>query len=309
MSPLKSLLDNFDPSNAADVEADVDVVLLSHEVKTARTGREYHVLILGDGKTQIDVKDFRGLAAKADFPQFGRAHLRIEAYNGGPSAMLDGFDALDESEVDVKRFVGLDPDRDAANRAELPEILGQLSGPYAKLAEVMFDEQTREDFLFWPAAKRFHHAYPGGLAEHSLEVVRLALALAEADPSPYDRDLLVLGCLIHDLGKLDEYQAPPGLGWSGSGQLASHLAYAHLRLGRAQAQLAAQGVIISDLVVQKLMHLVEQSHGSERPDSMRHPIGKEARCLAAADNHSAQLRPREREQQIIEQIEDDNALF
>ena len=62
-------------------------------------------------------------------------------------------------------------------------------------------------FLRNPAGMRLHHAYIGGLLQHSVDVAVLAIAMAESIGG-VDKDLIVAGALLHDVGKLREISAP-----------------------------------------------------------------------------------------------------
>ena len=78
--------------------------------------------------------------------------------------------------------------------------------PYREILNNLVLNNDR--FWSWPAATKIHHAYPGGLAKHSLGVCELSIAAWKVSGSPFlDTSLLVAGSLLHDIGKLEEYKS------------------------------------------------------------------------------------------------------
>ncbi len=92
-----------------------------------------------------------------------------------------------------------------------------------KLLEVFLqDADFVENFKKAPAAKRMHHAYLGGLLEHSLSTALLAEKTA-GHYSGIDRDLLVTGAILHDIGKIREFDYKLAIEYSDAGKLLSHI--------------------------------------------------------------------------------------
>jgi len=89
-----------------------------------------------------------------------------------------------------------------------------------KLVE-LFDETHGETFRSHYGAQKIHHAYPGGLLDHTDSVIRLAVAVA--DHHGLDRELLVIGGLFHDIGKLQEYRVEPAPAVTEEGGLIGHI--------------------------------------------------------------------------------------
>ena len=107
------------------------------------------------------------------------------------------------------------------------DLLGYLdtitSAPLkALLASFFHDEKTAELVRRAPAAKGFHHTYLGGLLEHTLSVVRLLDRAAEHYPQ-LNRDLLLAGGMLHDIGKIYEFSYDSLIGYSDEGRMIGHL--------------------------------------------------------------------------------------
>lgn len=135
-----------------------------------------------------------------------------------------------------------------------------------------------------PAAKSIHHAYRGGLLEHTVSMAELALAVAAHYPK-LDSDLLLLGVLFHDLGKLEELGAMPANDYTRPGRLVGHIV-----LGRdmLRERCAAIEGFPADLQLH-LEHLVLSHHGQFEFGSPVLPMTPEALALAFIDNLDSKL--------------------
>jgi 3'-5' exoribonuclease len=93
-----------------------------------------------------------------------------------------------------------------------------------KLVNLFFgDSKTLKLFKYMPAAKNIHHAYVGGLLEHTLSVVKLAVKMADYYSAYVNKDLLLVGALFHDVGKIFELNAEKGFDYTDQGKLIGHL--------------------------------------------------------------------------------------
>lgn len=107
---------------------------------------------------------------------------------------------------------------------ELEEIIEGVEHPFLSqlLVEFFGDEQFLEMFRRSVAARNIHHAYLGGLLEHTLQVVKLAVTCTEMYPE-LDRDLLVTTAILHDIGKVRELETVAEIIYSTEGYLIGHI--------------------------------------------------------------------------------------
>ncbi len=107
---------------------------------------------------------------------------------------------------------------------DIDEKISTIKNPYLKsLLDSFFkDANLREKFKMAPAAKKLHHAYRGGLAEHTLNVSRICETLCQIHPR-INRDFLISAALLHDIGKLDEYQLSGVIEHTDEGRLIGHI--------------------------------------------------------------------------------------
>lgn len=182
-------------------------------------------------------------------------------------------------------------------RRRLDELMDSIRRSEARrLLEVVLESEEvgYERYLTAPAAKANHHAYIGGLAEHSLEVCQLALGMAEAEAYAglVDRDAIIVGALIHDLGKLGEYEwEGTPIGISRQGRLRSHISRGAEMVACALTEscsLRAGTVLWSDY--EHVRHVIESHHGQLEWGSPTPPRTLEAMLIHVADLASARLR-------------------
>jgi 3'-5' exoribonuclease len=142
----------------------------------------------------------------------------------------------------------------------------------------------RKAFLSAPAARRIHHAYLGGLLEHTYEVLQLSKPLLELYPE-IDRDLLVTGILLHDVGKLREFSWETDIEYSDEGRLLGHVVPGAEMVAAAVRQLDG---FPEELSI-RLQHLILSHHGRYEWGSPRRPKTLEAVALYHLDNLDGQV--------------------
>ena len=177
------------------------------------------------------------------------------------------------------------------------KLVAQISRPpLRELLGEIFSGSRWERFIRNHAAKRFHHAYIGGLLEHSVDVAEMALAVAATVPG-VDHDMVIAGALLHDIGKTEEISADIGFSYTEAGHLVGHITAGALIIDAA----ARQVQFLSEAERKSLLHIVLSHHGSRDKGS---PIGcatREAVIVHYADELNAVL------QQFVETAEKEGA--
>jgi 3'-5' exoribonuclease len=179
----------------------------------------------------------------------------------------------DANEMDRELAGWIESVADDALRALLAALLGEGT-------------DTGRDYRLAPAAKRNHHAYLGGLLEHTLSVTALCAFLAEhyADAG-IDRDLLVTAALLHDIGKIRELGTHAGFPYTTEGRLLGHILIG-LQLVRDAAR-ATGGLDAQRLLL--LEHLIASHQGRYEWQSPREPRILEGILLHYADDLDAKM--------------------
>jgi 3'-5' exoribonuclease len=154
------------------------------------------------------------------------------------------------------------------------------------LNEIFKDRKIIEAFKLAPAAKRMHHAYIGGLLEHSVSVTRLANSVCKLYPY-LDRDLLVSAALIHDIGKIKEFTfSRPPIDYSDRGRLLGHIVLGISIIDSFGARL---GMKDSSQQIVALKHLILSHHGQTEFGAPVLPMMEEAIVLNYIDDLDAKL--------------------
>jgi len=206
-----------------------------------------------------------------------------ESFNGdGFELTIERVRLARDDEYDPKGFV---PSSSRDHRdlvSELRALIAGLRPPYRAVVTAALEPEM-ERLARWPAAVEAHHAWVGGLLEHTLEVARLALAIAQTVPGP-DQDLVVAGALLHDVGKLDTYRVGSSFEATDGGRL-----FGHVLTGFHRVKIACDAVKTPDDVALHLLHIIASHHGSLEYGAAREPATPEAIVVHYADELSAQL--------------------
>ncbi|MDL2210337.1 HD domain-containing protein [Desulfovibrio sp. OttesenSCG-928-O18] len=214
---------------------------------------------------------------------------RVSMYRERLEVAVDRMRVLAEDEkagLDLALFM-------AASERPSSELLAELEalckstfshGPWKKLIrQVLADPKISEHILTAPAAKSMHHAYAGGLLEHTLGVAKLCMAFADLYPD-LDRQTLLAGAVCHDLGKLWELSQGLATDYTGEGRLMGHI---QLILDFLDPLIRKSG--LEEHLALHFKHLILSHHGQYDFGSPRLPATCEAFALHYADNLDAKL--------------------
>ena len=146
------------------------------------------------------------------------------------------------------------------------------------------DEKTAQLFKRAPAAKGFHHIYLGGLLEHTLSVVRL-LEKAAAHYRNLDRDMIIAGGLLHDIGKIYEFSYDRLIDYSDEGRLIGHIV---MGVEMIDKKIAAIPDFPPQLALE-IRHIILSHHGEFDFGSPKRPKTMEALVVHYMDDLDAKL--------------------
>lgn len=197
-------------------------------------------------------------------------------------------------QVVVQKIENLLPEDDITNllpkgnfneneyKTKLQNLIKTVRTPGLRaLLENIFTGSVYEKFIINPAGMRMHHAYIGGLLQHSVDVAGIAIALAE-QIGDVDKDLVVAGALLHDIGKLREISSQIGFPYTDEGRLLGHIAMSVLMVQEAAAKLR-----IPTNRLEQLHHILLSHHGENEKGSPVVCATKEAFIVHYADEIDA----------------------
>jgi len=284
-------------------EADFFALLSEKQELTTRDGKPYFRVLFRDSKREV------GLPIWADSPlanscrsewavgEFYKLRAKVQSTNFGPQLEIrrirpvadadakDGFDPL--MCLPVSRF---DPEQMFAELVATAKEQIQ-DEPLRRLVLDIY-EANRSDILKWPAARRNHHACVSGFLEHTLNVTRTCVHLAdkycELYPDmqpPLDKDLVIAGAMLHDIGKLRELRtSAAGTEYSAAGELIGHVLQ-----GRDIVRETAAGRAIDAEKLLRLEHVIVAHQRLPEWGSPKPPMTPEALIVHHADDLDAKL--------------------
>ncbi|MEA2014473.1 MAG: HD domain-containing protein [Thermodesulfobacteriota bacterium] len=168
----------------------------------------------------------------------------------------------------------------------LMSIIGTIGNPHLKaLLELIFeDEEIADSFQKAPAAKGFHHAYIGGLLEHTLSVTQL-LDLVADHYQQANRDLIITGGILHDIGKIYELSFKGSMNYTDEGRLIGHIVIAVELVDKKTASIEG---FPSQLALE-LRHILLSHHGTLEYGSPKRPKTIEALIVNFIDDLDAKM--------------------
>ena len=214
---------------------------------------------------------------------------RVTSYRDKLEVSVDDLRVLGEEEratLDLALFMPASEHNPDAMLADLLALARQTltHKPWRKLVTgLLTDAEIAPLLRTAPAAKGMHHAYAGGLLEHTLSVARLCLRLADHYPG-LDRQALFAGAVCHDLGKIWELSSGLAIDYTTQGRLVGHI---NILVQKLAPFIKKSG--LEPELAEHLEHLVLSHHGTFEFGSPRLPSTAEAVALHYADNIDAKL--------------------
>ena len=221
----------------------------------------------------FEVGDYIQVIGKAQVFQ-GNLQVIAKKLVLAPDDAYNPDDYVKQAEIDISKLV-----------RRLKQLVETIHTPSLKnLADcLLVDNEFMTRFCDAPAGVKNHHAYKGGLLEHTLSVMELADKTAALYPI-LNRDLLLTGALVHDISKIDEIRFDVELAYSDEGQLLGHLVMGVEKLNEKIAESERlSGEPMSDYLKTQLKHLIISHHGEYEFGSPKLPMTLEAITLHHLD--------------------------
>jgi 3'-5' exoribonuclease len=286
----RSFIEEIQPNTQVDEVFRV----VDKQQRANRQGNLYLLIQLSDRTGTISGLRWNADARLYDSFQKGD-YLRVQAgaqlHNGQMQLIVHQFQVVDPALVDSRDFDRLDRDEVESCWQEIKQLVSTIQQPgLRRVAEAFLeDPQLAGKFKVAPAGVKAHHAFPGGLLAHVRDLMKLAELLASRYPTLH-RDLLLVGALLHDIGKLEELSFDGELNYTDPGQLVGHLVQGVQLLDRKLADVEAQhGERLPTELVWRLQHMIVSHHGQLEHGSPRIPMTLEAIALHFIDDLDAKL--------------------
>lgn len=272
-----------------------EIYLVSQkELRTTNNGGLYIHAVLVDKTGEILARMWNASQdLYLSLPERGFAHFRgrVESYKGRPQFIIDGIRAAETHEVDMADFMPATRHDVDQMWDRLKQILRGVKNRHllALAAKFINDEQFVAGFKQAPAATKNHHAFVGGLLEHTLSLLELAALVIPRYPH-VSLDLVLVGILLHDAGKIRELSCHAGFDYTTEGKLIGHIVLAVLWLHEKAREIEAQtGQPFPPEIENALKHIILSHHGKYEFGSPRLPATMEAVAVHYLDNLDAKL--------------------
>ncbi len=260
------------------------------ELREARTGKKFLDLTLMDqsGRRVIARLWQEAESAAGAFEQGSVIAVEgaAETFRNELQLRLHQIRVVPPEEADPSAFLPRSAKDIDALEHRIAEAVRSVSNSHLSELLLSFfrDEGFSERFRTAPGAKTLHHAYIGGLCEHTAEVVELCTKVADMFPE-LDRDLLLTSAILHDVGKTEELTWQTAFDYSDAGQLLGHLALGE-RMVRSHAD-QIEG--FPEELKLRLSHMILSHHGAAEFGSPKLPMTAEAIALHHAEDLDAKV--------------------
>ncbi len=259
------------------------------EIRQKRTGENYLSLTLADKSGDLDAKMWDNASEVMDTferDDFVRVKGLLQIFQNKPQFTIHRLQRMDSAEQDLADYLPASKRDPAEMFAELEGRMASMSNPHLKalLDAIFSDAALAKAYRAAPAAKQIHHAWLGGLLEHVLSLA----ALAEVTAAHYqgiDRDLLMTGVILHDIGKVYELGYERSFAYTVEGQLLGHIVIGSQLVDDHIRRIPDFPPKLRLLV----QHLVLSHHGELAYGSPKIPLFPEALLLHHLDNMDSKM--------------------
>lgn len=268
-----------------------DIYLCKHKQSAVtKNGKPYETAILQDKTGTIEAKiwDPNNMGiGDYDSLDYIEVYGDITSFQGANQVNVKRIRVCQEGEYDPANYLPVSKKDIGQMMNEIKNLIGSIENSYLKkLLEAFFleDEEFAKAFMNSSAAKTVHHGFVGGLLEHTLSVTKLCDYYCSCYPM-LNRDLLLTGAMLHDIGKVKELSQFPENDYTDVGNLLGHIVMGSEMISERAKQIADFPVG----TLNELKHCILAHHGELEYGSPKKPALMEAVALNFADNTDAKM--------------------
>ncbi len=264
------------------------------DLRTTKTGGLYLTCTLVDKTGSLPARMWQvseGIYNGVPVDGFLHVRGRTEDYKGALQFIIEACRPYPAEKADLADFLPVTQQDVEKMWAEMLEILRDVKDEHLRLLLRKFQEDRDlvAGFKRAPAAMQMHHAFVGGLLEHTLNVARAARAVLPLYPK-LNADLVLAGAFLHDIGKAAELSAGTTMRYTDRGQLVGHITIAVIWVEeKARAVAADTGEPFPARTLDLLEHIILSHHGAMEFGSPKMPAVPEAFLLHHLDNLDAKV--------------------
>jgi 3'-5' exoribonuclease len=279
---------------------DETFLVADKQLRANRQGNLYLHLELRDKSGSVGARLWNAtedLAKTFEPGDYIRVRGKTQVFQGSLQIILTFVEPIDSSRVEPEDYLPQCSQNVTRLIARLREILFAMENPHLRALVECFliDDAFFRKLTSAPAGIKNHHAYQGGLLEHIVTLLNLADRITEFYPE-IDRDLLLTGIFLHDIGKLDELSYDRAFAYTDEGQLVGHLVMGvEMLRDKVEQTTELTGEPFPGELLLRLKHMIVSHHGSYEFGSPKLPMTLEAVALHYLDNFDAKIHAFSRE--------------
>jgi 3'-5' exoribonuclease len=276
-----------------DVTEDV-FVMNNKQLSATSTGKHFVKAFLSDRSGQVTARIWNATREMFNLlPDSGviRVKGRFENYQNNLQFIIEQTWPAKEGSYDIADLLPHTSKDVDQMMAKIIELCGTVKNKHlaAIVKAYLDDAQLMAEFRRAPAAMNFHHAFIGGLLEHTLNAMEVSDAVCKFYPA-LNRDLVLIGIFLHDIAKTWELSYAAAFSYTDGGQLVGHVVKSAIWVEqKAQTASAALGEPIPQALIDVLQHIILSHHGLPEFGAARIPSTPEAIAVHVIENLDAKL--------------------
>ncbi len=248
--------------------------------------KQYLNVVFQDVTGTIDAKKWEVQPGDEEILSPGKIVMvdgAVLVYRGVNQIKINSVTPVDNKDVDLENFIPSCPLEKEAMLNELDIYIEMIESDSIKRITKHLIKKNYDKYITYPAAAQVHHAFAGGILFHSISICKMALRISE-QYSFLNKDYLIAGSLLHDLGKTVELSGYVATTYTDAGKLLGHI-----NIGVDMIDEAAKELEIDDETVLILKHIVLSHHGQPEFGSPVQPKTAEAFVVHVLDDLDSKL--------------------
>jgi 3'-5' exoribonuclease len=272
-----------------DDEIDHFLIVRKCEIRVTKTSKNYLSLSLGDKNTSISANlwdGFEKISSRIKAGDILKVNGIIDEYMGSLQIKIKEIRFTSSNDNVFPADFIAKSGRDVTDmQREFHSRIKRISDKWLKkLLITIFEGENFIKYSTAPAGKSWHHSYIHGLLEHTLEIIKICDLLADFHPE-INRDLLISGAMLHDIGKIEELSYELNFDYTDKGKLLGHIVIAAMLINEEAAKIKG----FPEELKNCLLHIILSHQGKLEFASPVVPKTLEAITLYHADELSAKV--------------------
>lgn len=278
---------------AGDVIEDV-YVISNKQFSPTSTGKYFIKAVISDNSAQVNARMWnatREIFNSLPDSGFLRLRARVENYQSNLQFIIEQMWPAKDGSYELDDLIPHTTKNVEEMFKRLTEILGSIQNRHlsALIQAYLDDAALMKNFCKAPAAMNFHHAFVGGLLEHTLNAIEVADAIVKFYPG-LNRDLVIAGIFLHDIAKTWELSYECSFGYTDGGQLVGHIVKSAMWVEhKARAAEEILGEKIPQPLIDTIQHIILSHHGVPEFGAAKTPATPEAIAVHVIENLDAKM--------------------